>query len=710
MARLLAARGRYPRLFALSFLTLFLELMLIRWVPGVVRLVAYYTNLLLIGSFLGLGVGSLLAQRKRNLLSLFPWLLVADVLVLILARRVVLGGSSIEFRFFGAAPRFWGSVALVAIFLANTAVFVPLGQQIGRLFRALPTLQAYAWDLAGSLCGTVAFGLFSYFRFSPLLGATAVGLLFLALAGGRRQAALALLPLAGALALMVAATDPHARWSPYYHITVADVVTGADSAPPVPRLRTMRNPPIYGVRVNQDFYQFHGTYDAARYIPGTPAYDYVRTWGIFYGIPYAVHPHPRDVLVVGAGGGPDVEAALQAGAAHVDALEIDPVLIQISRRYNASGVYDDPRVAVHVDDARAFFRRTGESYDVVAFAFLDSQGLSSAMTNIRLDSYVYTVESIRAAYALVREGGILSLAFAAKQPWMLAKLRNMMREATGAPVLGYFDGVRVELVAPRSKHIVLPSQIATMRLSRLPEFAIQPPTDDWPYLYLGYPTIPRDYLLVIGTLLLISATTVTVLLPRRNGRAGGFEFLFLGTGFLLLQTRSVLDCALYFGATWLVTTIVVAGVLVMVMGANLTAMRIRRYHPLMYLPLLGALALLYAVPRQAILAVPPLGRLAWALLVVPLPIFFAGLIFSTRFRAAQNASWALGINLVGAVLGGFLEYGAMMVGGRALLLVAAAAYLASYLAARASDEGGREEAAGEEPAAEANAEEEPAPA
>ena len=51
------ARACARRLFAMSFIALFLELLLIRWAPSVVRLVAYYANLLLVSSFLGLGLG-----------------------------------------------------------------------------------------------------------------------------------------------------------------------------------------------------------------------------------------------------------------------------------------------------------------------------------------------------------------------------------------------------------------------------------------------------------------------------------------------------------------------------------------------------------------------------------------------------------------------------------------------------------------------------
>ncbi len=86
-------------LFALSFLSLFLELMMIRWVPGAVRLVAYYANLMLISSFLGIGLGAMLAERRANLIRWFPSLLTADVLFLVLCRSVLLPGSSVEVRF-----------------------------------------------------------------------------------------------------------------------------------------------------------------------------------------------------------------------------------------------------------------------------------------------------------------------------------------------------------------------------------------------------------------------------------------------------------------------------------------------------------------------------------------------------------------------------------------------------------------------------------
>src|SRR5262245_2719957 len=212
------------QLFALSFAALFLELMLIRWVPAVVRLVAYYANLMLISSFLGLGLGALMA-RRRDMFRWFPALLVIDVGALLICQHTVLPVSTSEARFFIQKAQLVNYLTLILIFMLNTVLFVPLGQRIGRLFAQLPPLRAYTWDLGGSLAGTACFGLFSLLYFSPLLGLAIVMVVYVLLAlaegGGKPWSALLLpLPLAGALL----ATDRRAIWSPYHYITIAEMV------------------------------------------------------------------------------------------------------------------------------------------------------------------------------------------------------------------------------------------------------------------------------------------------------------------------------------------------------------------------------------------------------------------------------------------------------------------------------------------------------
>lgn len=153
-------------LLALSFVALFFELMVIRWAPAVVRLVAYYANLMLISSFLGLGVGAAMGHARRSIYGWMPLLVVLDVGVLLLAQHVSMPTSGGEFRFYRESAGLLNYVMLIAIFACNAAVFVPLGQRIGTLFNALPPLSAYGWDLGG----TLLFGAFSLTWFSPVLG------------------------------------------------------------------------------------------------------------------------------------------------------------------------------------------------------------------------------------------------------------------------------------------------------------------------------------------------------------------------------------------------------------------------------------------------------------------------------------------------------------------------------------------------------------
>jgi len=667
------------RMFLLSFSALFLELMIIRWVPSVVRLVAYYANLMLLSSFLGLGVGAMTSHRKARLFGWFPVLLLLDIGVLLLCRQVALGASNAEVRFYAVALQLRNYLILIGVFIANAVIFVPLGQEIGRIFSALPRLTAYAWDLGGSLCGTLSFGLFSFLCFSPMVGTAIVTVIYLIL--GNRKSWFWQVPAFAVVILgMLQANERAAIWSPYYYITVREPIPGAPAlSQPAPNIRTMHDPPIYFVSVNQDFYQANYTLDMNRYTPGSPLANYVLSHYRHYMLPYALARGRERVLVLGAGPGNDVQAALLSGVRHVDAVEIDPVLVQISRRFSPAAPYDDPRVSVHVDDARAFLQRAVPGYDLVVFGFLDSQALFSYMSNIRLDGFVYTVESIRSAYGLLGEHGMLSISFYAAKQWLALKLCRMVAEGTGRTPIVYLNGGQIILCVPRGPDIDAPRALPPFQRVRVDDLLpVPPPTDDWPYLYLSKKTIPSDYLIAMGSLLALS---LVVVLALRGGRfnANDGHFCFLGMGFLLLETKSISDCSLYFGATWLVTAIVVGGVLLMVLGANWVAIRLKRFSYFLYLPVFGALTILYFMPRDLILALPFAGRLLWTVLVVPLPIFCAGMIFSVTFRETTSPATLFGANLVGAMIGGFCEYLGMATGSQWLTLLVMGAYIGSLV-------------------------------
>ena len=89
----------------------------------------------------------------------------------------------------------------------------------------------------------------------------------------------------------------------------------------------------------------------------------------FYDLPYHVTENLDRVAIVGSGTGHDVAAALRAGAKEIDAVEIDPVILELGRRYHPERPYSDSRVTAIIDDARTFFRTTKRKYDAIVYSW-----------------------------------------------------------------------------------------------------------------------------------------------------------------------------------------------------------------------------------------------------------------------------------------------------------------------------------------------------
>jgi hypothetical protein len=666
-------------LFLASFISLFLELLVIRWVPSVIRIVAYYGNLMLLSSFLGLSCGVLLARRQPGLYKWFPLSLLSLVVFLLAIRDVGFQQGPDELRFLFKSGVNTTTLPIALVFILNALLFVPLGSLIGTYFQEIPPLEAYTWDLGGAITGTAVFGIFSYFWFSPISGFVIVMLAYFLYCRGSRDFLVAGVSFLISLGVVLVSSDRTAIWSPYSHLSIKTMEPDGSHvsiAVPPQNLNSMENPPVYIVQVNHDFYMLNATIDIRRYRKPS---EYIGRIAEQYKVPHLVRPGVKEVLVVGSGGGVDVEAALLSGAERIDAVEIDPVIIELGHRYNASQSYKNPRVFVHNTDARGFFKQTDKRYDMVVFGFLDSQGLFSQMSNIRLDGYVYTRESFREAFGLLREGGLLSVSFfSAGKMWLVDRLVSMVTSATGArPVIYFQRSGQVIMLAGKGFIPRGPAEFTSFRRVELPSAGTPEALDDWPYLYLRQRMIPFDYLTNIGVLLAVSLGFI-FLTSERKRKGIDFHFFCLGAGFLLLETRSITIVSLYFGATWFVSMIVILGVLGMVLLANLIATRMSRASALLYLPLIASIVFLYAFPTQLVLYWPFLLRLIFSLVIIPLPIFFAGLIFSSTFRECRDPSFSFGSNLLGAMVGGFAEYVAMITGTQALLLIVLLFYLASF--------------------------------
>jgi hypothetical protein len=116
-------------------------------------------------------------------------------------------------------------------------------------------------------------------------------------------------------------------------------------------------------------------------------------------------------------------------------------------------------------------------------------------------------------------------------------------------------------------------------------------------------------------------------------------------------------------------------VLLSVLVAVAVSQRVTFKHPArLYLLLLAGLAAAWLVPGAELLKLAAVPRFAAAATLAFFPIFVANLIFTQRFKDVAASTTAFGANLLGAMVGGILEYAALITGYRALLFLVAILY------------------------------------
>jgi hypothetical protein len=163
--------SRALRTFLASFLVLFLEVALIRWMPAYIRLLAYFSNFILLASFLGIGIGCLLAPARSRLFRWFP-LIQAIVVAAVYFFRLEIGVESAGSIYFSSGTDenvvlVESTMLLPVLFVIVAALFATLAQRMGREMAALPPLGGYTINLAGSLAGVAAFAVMSWLELSP---------------------------------------------------------------------------------------------------------------------------------------------------------------------------------------------------------------------------------------------------------------------------------------------------------------------------------------------------------------------------------------------------------------------------------------------------------------------------------------------------------------------------------------------------------------
>ena len=640
----------------LAAASLYFELVLIRFTSAEVLYLGYFSNFVLISAFAGLGLGFLASGRSFRLEKFYPFTL------LFLFAIVLVSQFDVDFLtnrgglfFFGnvkGQSGLPGVVLLPVLFVSVVAFFVILGQQIGRAFANFSSLKAYTLDIAGSLLGIITFSIQSFLWTDPVTWII-TGTLFLVLAylcsSDRAEKIFSIqviiTGIACVLLIIAHRSGNEVIWSTYQKLEYF----------PKPR------PQEQHIYANGIFHQ----------IMFSPEW-LENSW---YNLPYQFVEEQGgsidDVLIIGAGSGTDVSMALKHGAKSIDAVEIDGAIASFGKRYNKLKPYDDPRVNIHITDGREFLRRTDKKYDLIIFALPDSLMRISSISNVRLESYLFTLEAFEEVKALLKEKGTFVLYNQYRWEWLKHKIANMLDTV--------FERSAFRVESSSTTFFIIGDlfkghKYQTKGYSRLA-------TDDWPNVYMQYPQLSWFYLGMIGMFVLSALIGVYFIAPAGALKRPDLPFFFMGSAFLLLETKSISFFSLLFGTTWFVNSLAFAGILVSVLCANLVVSKFQIKNRLPLFVLLAiALVGAYFTPPSVMLDISNQSlRYFVATVFVYAPIFLANLIFSREFRDASESRIAFGWNLLGAVVGGGLEYIGLVTGQKALLLLALVLYLLAGL-------------------------------
>lgn len=336
-----------------------------------------------------------------------------------------------------AAPFFFGGVVLS---LAMTRY----SEHIHRL---------YFWDLVGAACGCIiTIPLLSWFGgpgallvSASIAGAAAIALWPNLARPGRRY-------VAGVAAAVYVGLFAVGSLNPWLHLLDIRVAKGVNLREYPPEFTRWNSFSMVTVFPNMGF---RGWGISPRYTDSMPEqrniyidmhamtpvtrfsglYSEVRhTYHDLSALVYRHYPRPRNVCIIGAGGGKDVLAALVAGSKHVTAVEINPIIVNdvVKGKYRdfSGNLYGRKEVSVHIEDGRSFVRRSREPYDVILLSMVDTSAATASGAYAMTENGLYTSDAFKDFISKLAPGGILSVSTVSLPGLMVgARLASLAREA-----------------------------------------------------------------------------------------------------------------------------------------------------------------------------------------------------------------------------------------------------------------------------------------
>ncbi|MDP3973326.1 MAG: hypothetical protein Q8P92_00680 [Candidatus Daviesbacteria bacterium] len=640
----------------ISFLILYLELALIRYLPAYIYYLGYFTNFIFIASILGMGLGVMLGGLKRNLIHF----VLPILFILILGAKFLYLGIDpsdpgiIFFKDINKGKIILNSSFIISlVFILVALIFTCISQSLGRLLNlSQKPLAAYVADLIGAILGVIVFRLGIFYAAEPAIWFLQFCLFFLIFYYTQIKSKVRIFQiLIAALLILVVVRNIEGFeniWSPYYKITV---ITDNKT----------KTTDVYANGIGHQSF--------SRLI-NAKAYN-----SIYSQLSRLNHPL-NNLLIIGAGTGQDVSAALAFGAKHIDAVEIDPQILKIGKERHPEKPYQDHRVSTYIDDGRHFLEVTDKKYDFIILALTDSLVANSRFGQARLEGYLFTVESFKKIREKLNDGGYMVAYNDYRQDWLIKRLIDMMTVSFGKfyqeRVIGNYSRILLAKNEPGMNTLVIQKLL---------------PTDDWPFLYIKEKNIPRVYLDSLGIILLITLLSLWLILKKVkiiSDRVYGrlFLFFFLGAAFALLETKSIGQLALIFGSTWYVNAVAFIGILLVTLFAALLNLKFNLINTrILFIGLFLSIAAQYFIhPISFMMINEDFSKFILALIYFFLPVGFANCLFAKFFKESKTASLEFGSNLLGLVFGSMVEYTVMIIGFINLTLIIGLFYLIAFIA------------------------------
>ena len=310
-------------IFLISFISLFLELLIIRLIGTEIRIFAYLSNLVLLAVFIGFGLGMFFRSKLPLITSAYGLFLI----IVATSSNYIVRWPRLEFRFFPGVTELlsplsesyiWlqpttysklgiiiGLFLLIFLFMTIIVTFIPMGQILGRLLgNHKSPIQAYSINIAASFLGMWAFQLFSLLRFTPYFGILIMLIPLVLFIKNRQEKLLLFALIAITIVFIVPKTQSDTRvfWSPYQKLSLSFIEYTEGSQLP--------QPSGFYLEVNNVGYMsllnlskdYHNSVNQALLASANGINVDQFNFTDQYTLPFKFEPNAQNVLIIGAGG------------------------------------------------------------------------------------------------------------------------------------------------------------------------------------------------------------------------------------------------------------------------------------------------------------------------------------------------------------------------------------------------------------------------